>query len=79
MLKDFGLFIESMSLFLTVFRRSTYNHLSSWLTDARNLTNPNTVSVVDLLYLKLATTLKDYAQCSTCCFCHNGQTQTNVG
>uniref|UniRef100_H3DQU2 PH domain-containing protein n=1 Tax=Tetraodon nigroviridis TaxID=99883 RepID=H3DQU2_TETNG len=29
-------------------RRSTYNHLSSWLTDARNLTNPNTTSV--LLY-----------------------------
>ena len=27
-------------------RRSTYNHLSSWLTDARNLTNPNTVSLV---------------------------------
>ncbi|KJE92104.1 Ras-like protein Rab-14 [Capsaspora owczarzaki ATCC 30864] len=25
-----------------VTRRSTYNHLSSWLTDARNLTNPNT-------------------------------------
>ena len=25
-------------------RRSTYNHLSSWLTDARNLTNPNTVT-----------------------------------
>lgn len=25
-------------------RRSTYNHISSWLTDARNLTNPNTVS-----------------------------------
>jgi len=24
-------------------RRSTYNHLSSWLSDARNLTNPNTV------------------------------------
>eukprot|EP00123_Amoebidium_parasiticum_P000668 comp11536_c0_seq1/m.5991 comp11536_c0_seq1/g.5991 ORF comp11536_c0_seq1/g.5991 comp11536_c0_seq1/m.5991 type:complete len:215 (-) comp11536_c0_seq1:530-1174(-) len=24
-------------------RRTTYNHLSSWLTDARNLTNPNTV------------------------------------
>uniref|UniRef100_A0A1I8IPG8 Ras-related protein Rab-14 n=1 Tax=Macrostomum lignano TaxID=282301 RepID=A0A1I8IPG8_9PLAT len=24
-------------------RRSTYNHLSSWLTDARNLTLPNTV------------------------------------
>lgn len=23
--------------------RSTYNHLSSWLTDTRNLTNPNTV------------------------------------
>ena len=27
-----------------VTRRSTYNHLSTWLTDARNLTNPNTVS-----------------------------------
>ena len=27
-------------------RRSTYNHLSSWLTDARNLTNPNTVSAL---------------------------------
>ena len=26
-----------------VTRRSTYNHLSSWLTDARNLTNPNTI------------------------------------
>lgn len=24
-------------------RRVTYNHLTSWLTDARNLTNPNTV------------------------------------
>ena len=24
-------------------RRATYNHLSSWLTDARNLTNNNTV------------------------------------
>ncbi|VBB29054.1 unnamed protein product [Acanthocheilonema viteae] len=24
-------------------RRSTYNHLSSWLADARNLTHPNTV------------------------------------
>ncbi len=23
-------------------RRQTYNHLTSWLTDARNLTNPNT-------------------------------------
>lgn len=29
---------------LILCRRSTYNHLSSWLTDARNLTNPNTVS-----------------------------------
>jgi len=27
-------------------RRSTYNHLSSWLTDARNLTNPNTVRIL---------------------------------
>lgn len=26
-----------------VFFRSTYNHLSSWLTDTRNLTNPSTV------------------------------------
>ena len=26
-----------------VFRRVTYNHLTSWLTDARNLTHPNTV------------------------------------
>lgn len=25
-------------------RRSTYNHLSSWLADAKSLTNPNTVS-----------------------------------
>jgi len=24
-------------------RRSTYNHLNSWLSDAKNLTNPNTV------------------------------------
>eukprot|EP00296_Roombia_truncata_P008253 JP446730.1.p1 GENE.JP446730.1~~JP446730.1.p1 ORF type:complete len:155 (-),score=22.56 JP446730.1:182-646(-) len=24
-------------------RRSTFHHLASWLTDARNLTNPNTV------------------------------------
>lgn len=24
-------------------RRSTYNHLSSWLTDTKNLTNPSTV------------------------------------
>ena len=30
-------------------RRSTYNHLSSWLTDARNLTNPNTVKFFNLL------------------------------
>jgi Ras-related protein Rab-14 len=26
-------------------RRSTYQHLQSWLNDARNLTNPNTVRV----------------------------------
>jgi Ras-related protein Rab-14 len=24
-------------------RRSTYNHLSQWLTDTKNLTNPSTV------------------------------------
>ena len=32
-----------------VTRRSTYNHLSSWLTDARNLTNPNTVSINEMI------------------------------
>jgi hypothetical protein len=39
--------IRTMSLIVSsfVFRRSTYNHLSSWLTDARNLTNPNTVCI----------------------------------
>ena len=38
-------------------RRSTYNHLSSWLTDARNLTNPNTVRIlhvhIDVFFLTL--------------------------
>ena len=34
-------FHPMISLFYSL--RSTYNHLSSWLTDARNLTNPNTV------------------------------------
>lgn len=34
----------SHKMALNFCRRSTYNHLSSWLTDARNLTNPNTVS-----------------------------------
>uniref|UniRef100_A0A8C1YSR2 RAB14, member RAS oncogene family, like n=1 Tax=Cyprinus carpio TaxID=7962 RepID=A0A8C1YSR2_CYPCA len=29
-----------------LYRRSTYNHLSSWLTDARNLTNPSTVIIL---------------------------------
>lgn len=24
-------------------RRATYNHLNGWLTDAKSLTNPNTV------------------------------------
>ena len=33
-----------------VTRRSTYNHLSSWLTDARNLTNPNTVRLEALTF-----------------------------
>mmetsp|Transcript_21754 Transcript_21754/g.51129 ORF Transcript_21754/g.51129 Transcript_21754/m.51129 type:complete len:207 (-) Transcript_21754:243-863(-) len=27
-------------------RRSSFNHLATWLTDARNLTNPNTVIVL---------------------------------
>lgn len=30
-------------------RRSTYNHLSSWLTDTRNLTNPSTVRINNIL------------------------------
>lgn len=34
-------------------RRSTYNHLSSWLTDTRNLTNPSTVSEISRLKIKL--------------------------
>ena len=48
-----GLFLFTMSLegksccslfiYHGLILRSTYNHLSSWLTDARNLTNPNTV------------------------------------
>lgn len=37
------------SVLVLSLRRSTYNHLSSWLTDARNLTNPNTVSVAFIL------------------------------
>ena len=36
-----------------VTRRSTYNHLSSWLTDARNLTNPNTVRSLHRIALRL--------------------------
>ena len=39
----FHLNVLTNHLYLLFFRRSTYNHLSSWLTDARNLTNPNTV------------------------------------
>jgi Ras-related protein Rab-14 len=31
------------SMVYDITRRSTYNHLSSWLTDTRNLTNPSTV------------------------------------
>lgn len=32
-------------------RRSSYNHLSSWLSDTRNLTNPGTVSLFFILQL----------------------------
>ena len=39
----FHLNVMTNHLHLLFLRRSTYNHLSSWLTDARNLTNPNTV------------------------------------
>ena len=39
-------------------RRSTYNHLSSWLTDARNLTNPNTVKSFGLLKENVENTQK---------------------
>ena len=40
------MYFESENVF---YRRSTYNHLSSWLTDARNLTNPNTVSIAMIM------------------------------
>ena len=36
-------FFKGALMVYDITRRSTYNHLSSWLTDARNLTNPNTV------------------------------------
>lgn len=36
--------VSMTNLFLFIVdRRSTFHHLTSWLTDARNLTNPNTV------------------------------------
>lgn len=46
-----NIFVNNYSLFILCHRkinvllnfRSTYNHLSSWLTDTRNLTNPSTV------------------------------------
>ena len=41
-------------------RRSTYNHLSSWLTDARNLTNPNTVC---LYYRTFVCLLLNFVNC----------------
>lgn len=44
-------------------RRSTYNHLSSWLTDARNLTNPNTVSTI-VVQQQLATCTRHFAHVS---------------
>ena len=34
-------------------RRSTYNHLSSWLTDTRKLTNPSTVSYIHFVFVTL--------------------------
>lgn len=38
----FGIFFLRF-LTLILLRRSTFHHLTSWLTDARNLTSPNTV------------------------------------
>lgn len=48
MLFELSLYIIFAYLLLTMSpltrnRRSTFHHLTSWLTDARNLTNPNTV------------------------------------
>jgi len=37
------LFHDSTLMVYDITRRATYNHLSGWLTDARSLTNPNTV------------------------------------
>uniref|UniRef100_A0A8V5HB26 Ras-related protein Rab-14 n=1 Tax=Melopsittacus undulatus TaxID=13146 RepID=A0A8V5HB26_MELUD len=64
-------------------RRSTYNHLSSWLTDARNLTNPNTVIILignkadleaqrDVTYEEA----KQFAEengVNSCCSLHSGE------
>jgi Ras-related protein Rab-14 len=42
--KGFGFLGAAGALLVyDITRRVTYNHLTSWLTDARNLTNPNTV------------------------------------
>lgn len=37
------IFVKFDFFLITDLFRSTYNHLSSWLTDTRNLTNPSTV------------------------------------
>uniref|UniRef100_A0A8C7TV59 Ras-related protein Rab-14 n=1 Tax=Oncorhynchus mykiss TaxID=8022 RepID=A0A8C7TV59_ONCMY len=46
MVYDITRLTNSHSSLCVFHRRSTYNHLSSWLTDARNLTNPNTVIIL---------------------------------
>ena len=46
-------------------RRATYNHLSGWLTDARSLTNPNTVI---FLIGKLSLDLLDEHSCLSLVF-----------
>ncbi|ETE60424.1 Ras-related protein Rab-14 [Ophiophagus hannah] len=53
-------------------RRSTYNHLSSWLTDARNLTNPNTVIIL------IGNKADLEAQRDACCFLKRAQKRENV-
>lgn len=59
-------------IFFPYFRRSTYNHLSSWLTDARNLTNPNTVITRPLLM----TAQEGYTWNVWSCGCCMGATHT---
>ena len=48
--------LPQIQLFRTC-RRSTYNHLQTWLNDAKNLTSPNTVLLPLLLLLPILLSL----------------------